>query len=94
MYSSKDPLTIATATALGTVLSWAQRNARITWAVDYDTERLITGVARSVGDENGNFAFDRDVRDMYLRVSSTFEYFLPIPEVLDMHREGYIFEET
>lgn len=44
---------------------------------------VIEGVARSIGDENGNFLkSDEDVRDGYLRVSGTFEYFWPIRELM------------
>lgn len=89
------PFNMRTASSVSTILDWARRNARITWAVGGDTDRLLTGVARSVGDEHGNFAgSDDDVRDLYLRVSATFEHFLPIPEVIDLLEQGLIFEDA
>lgn len=48
-----------------------------------DGDNVIEGVARSIGDENGNFLRrDEDVRNGYLRVSGTFEYFWPIRELM------------
>jgi hypothetical protein len=93
MLTTDRPLDIGTATTLATVLGWAQRNARITWAADgLVPARLIEGTARSIGDENGNFEFDEDVRDLYLRVSGTFEFFLPIEDVLVWVRNGLMAE--
>lgn len=91
MENTHRPLTLATATDLAAIIGWAQRCARITWAVNGDPERLRTGVARCIGDENGNLTFDQDVRDLYLKVSGTYEHFLPISDVLVQLRAGLIF---
>ena len=87
------PLNIATATALATVIGWAQRNARITWLVDGSTDRTVTGTARCIGDELGSSVPEADIRDLYLRVSSTFEHFLPVGDVVSMIRNGCVYEE-
>jgi hypothetical protein len=50
----------------------------------------MSGTARSLGDENGNFARDEDIRDLYLRVTGDtgFEYFLPVRGLMEQVRAG------
>lgn len=95
MTTETEVLDINTANALATILGWAQRNARVTWAANgHELDRLITGTVRSVGDELGNFARnDDDVRDLYLRITATFEFFIPIRDVIFWLRNGVIYEE-
>jgi len=86
-------LNLTTAVAIGTIIGWAQRNARVTFAVDGDTSCIVEGVARSIGGPGGSFATaDDDVRDLFFRVSSTFEHFLPVSDVVEMLRDGLIAE--
>lgn len=48
-----------------------------------DGSTVIEGVARSIGDEQGNFLRrDEDVRNGFLRVSGVFEYFWPVRELM------------
>lgn len=50
-----------------------------------ESGEVLEGVARSIGDERGNFIRrDEDVRDGYLRVSSMFEHFWPIRELIPL----------
>ena len=95
MTTTTEVLDIDTAVKLATVIGWAQRNAKITWAANgHEFDRLITGTARSIGDELGNFAKDTDdVRDLYLRVTATFEFFIPVRDVIFWIRNGTIYEE-
>jgi hypothetical protein len=53
--------------------------------------RVVTGEARSFGDAAGNFDFDSDVRDMFLRVTldTGFEAFWPVAELMGEVRDGY-----
>lgn len=53
------------------------------------TDNVIEGVARSIGDERGNFLRrDQDCRDGYLRVSGLFEYFWPVQELMPQIHEA------
>ena len=82
-------LTLADAVSLGTVLSAAQRTAPVARLMDNGD--VIYGTARSVGDENGNFASERDdVRDCFLRVTTSmgFEAFWPVADLLPLVRSG------
>lgn len=87
-------LNIREAVNLGIALSWTQRNARLQW-VD-DRGNLGEGIARCVGDMNGNFAGpDDDVRDCYMRITTTggFEWFVPMSDVLDRIVAGTMVED-
>lgn len=82
-------LNLRDAVALSTVLRAAQTNARVTWLVE--NGETITGVARHIVHDPETAAFlndDDDVRDGYLRVSSTFEHFLPVREVIELVWRG------
>jgi hypothetical protein len=84
---STRPLTVSDTVALAAICSAAQRSTRIARLLD--TGDIFTGTARSIGDENGGFAGPQDdIRDMYLRVTSTFEHFLPIAELIDEVKAG------
>jgi hypothetical protein len=81
-------LTVSDAADLGAIISAAQRNApvgRLTSSGD-----VITGTARSIGDQRGNFATGGDdVRDCYMRVTTTagWEAFWRVSELLAEYRE-------
>lgn len=72
---------------LATVLEFCQHNRPVRWLTD--SGNILDGVARSVGDEKGYFLRnDDDIRDAYVRISGTFEYFLPIRDVCELIRRG------
>ena len=80
-------LTMHDLTCLQIVAGAAERCAKVRWL--NESGDILDGVARSIGDEQGNFLrSDEDVRDGYLRISSTFEYFLPVTEVMEMVSRG------
>lgn len=84
--SDHPPLSIADVVALDRIVR-ACSHKRVRWL----TERgdLLDGVARSIGDQNGNFLQrGEDVRDGYLRISGTFEHFLPVKRVMEMLGAG------
>lgn len=90
----RSPLSIGTAGELGTILGWAQRNARLRWLSE--SGDILEGTARSVGDIDGNFArLDDDVRDCFFRVTTTngFERFMPMSLVLELVETGSIAED-
>jgi hypothetical protein len=89
-------LNLNDALALATVLDAVKRNARVEWLAEGRADLgTVDGVARHLvrDPENAYFLGDEDdVRDAYLRVSSTFEHFLPVRDVLRLVREGKFVE--
>lgn len=84
-----DTLNLNELTALATVLDAVKRNARVEWLDD--NGNLHDGVARHFVRDSANAYFlgdGDDVRDAYVRVSSTFEHFLPVTDVVRLVREG------
>lgn len=80
------PLTMTDAVHLEIVLSAAQGNKYVARLID---DKVVHGTARSIGDERGNFLTNQeDIRDGYLRVSGTFEFFWPVAELMDEAGEG------
>lgn len=89
-----DTLTIRTAAHLATIITWAQRGARVRWLTHGG--KTDTGVVRSIGDERGNFLRDdEDVRDAFVRITTAagWEWFPPVREVLDLLVHGEIVED-
>lgn len=83
------PLSIHDAVDLAAIVNAAIHTSHVTWALD--DGRIVEGTARSIGDENGNFASERDdIRGCFLRVTTSmgFEAFLPMADVLDKVRHG------
>lgn len=91
-------LNIEDAVAIGELLRCCQSNLPVTWLVRYpDTGELvgdgktISGTARAiVCDDKGTHFMrqDMDVRDGYVWISSTFEHFLPVRDVLKWYKAG------
>ncbi len=81
-------LTISEAVDLGAIVS-ATNWSRVARLID---GHVHVGTARSIGDENGNFAGrNDDVRDCYLRVTldTGFEAFWLVSELMGEVRSGY-----
>ena len=82
------PLTVRDALDIAAICEAAIHNQRVAWLYGSHGD-VMHGIARSIGDQNGNLAGrDDDIRDCYLRVSATFEHFLPVGEVMAMIRTG------
>ena len=84
-----DLLNFSDAVALSTVLGAVKSGARVEWADD--NGNVHDGVARHLVKDPDSAAFLHEadeVRDAYLRVSSTFEHFLPVRDVLRMVQAG------
>lgn len=71
---------------LSEIADAALNHKKVSWWVDLDHDP-ITGVARAITDASGNFWWE-DVRDGYLWISATTEWFLPITDVLDLSVRG------
>lgn len=77
------PLTVHDTINLSTVVNAAIHGQRIARLVEGG--HVVYGVARSIGDEHGNFArSSEDIRDCYLRVTTStgFEVFWPVSELM------------
>lgn len=97
-FSPADPLTITDAINLGSLLDACQRTAPVTWIARYPdnneqvkgANNTVTGTLRAiVGDDKGRgfINHDKDVREGFVWISSTFEFFLPVRLVLGWMRE-------
>lgn len=84
------PLSVGDVLDLAKLIEFGAANQRVVRAIDDGNGdyNLVEGVARSLGKDGGGMAWDTDVRDMYLWVSGTFEYFWPVSELLDDMRNG------
>jgi hypothetical protein len=80
-------LTMGDACTLADIIRAAQGGKRVRWLVD--SGDVMEGVARSIGDTDGTFLrAGQDVRDGYLRISATFEHYLPVAEVIAKCQAG------
>lgn len=81
-------LNVGTAVNIGIILSAAQTGARVRWLNAHGD--IVEGVARHVvKDERANFLNETDdVRDSFLRISGTLEYFIPVRELITMIDRG------
>lgn len=70
---------------IGNAAAWGQKVARV-----LADGNIVYGTARSIGDANGNFDFEHDVRAQFLRVTSVSgaEYFWPVAELMGEVTEG------
>lgn len=80
------PLSVSDAVSLGAICA-ATSYAKVARVIGDD---VVYGIARCIGDTNGNFAGPGDdIRDCYLRVTtrSGFEAFWKVSELIDEHRQ-------
>ena len=83
------PLTVRNAIALSTLCEAAIHTWKVARLIDGD---VIVGLARSIGDERGNFAGSNDdIRGEHLRVTtlSGFEAFWPVADLIDEVHSGF-----
>lgn len=83
------PLTEQVALGLAEIIQAARRGAKVRWLTEGNHVR--EGVARHIVTNSRTAAFPGptdDIRRCYLRISGTFESFLPIPEVLTKAAAG------
>jgi hypothetical protein len=81
---------VADTLAVAEIINGCKESARVSWLVNGGPD-VLSGVMRSVGDEQGRFLGDHeDVLgpNVYVRITATFEHFLPIQDVVDMLRNG------
>lgn len=85
------PFSLLALSSISPIVDAAQRGAKVRILMGDDPEFILEGTARSLGDENGNFATtEDDVRDLFLRVTSLtgFEHFIPVSELMVKVSEG------
>jgi hypothetical protein len=89
-------VTLADAIALGTLAEWVTQHRTVTWAIDGDVTRLMTGVARHFVKGPDNFGFigsREDVRDAYIRISAGMEWTIPVREAMKLMADGLLIAE-
>jgi hypothetical protein len=96
-FSPAEPLSISDAATLGSIIDACQSNHPTTWLARYPEGDLIpggktnTGVMRAIcGDDQGRgfINADKDVRDGFVWISSTFEWFIPVRDVIRWVKAG------
>lgn len=73
---------------LSEILRAAGNGSKVTWQPDFEP---IHGVVRHIVKDPDHAYFlgpEDDVRDGYLRISATFEHFIPIADILKFMHEG------
>jgi hypothetical protein len=80
-------LTLTDAGCLADVIRATEGNRRVARLVEGN---VITGTARSIGDDRGNFDFKSDARDQFLRVTTDggWEMFWRISDLMPEVRSG------
>lgn len=84
------PMTHAEIRFAAELLDGCRHGRRVQWAVNGDVTMICDGVLRHITDERdtGNHARpDRDIREQWVRISGTFEYWLPVTEVIELMRD-------
>ena len=80
-------LTLADVMALHTIVTATITGAKVRWLTE--SGDVLEGVARSIGHEDSTFLrAGEDVRDGFLRVTVTMDYFLPVRDVMAMVKRG------
>lgn len=85
-----DVLNLGTLTTLGTLAGWIREGRTVTWAIDGNTDQLMTGVLRNFvreSDRMGLLGREDDVRTAYVRISAGIEWLLPVPTVVELMDE-------
>lgn len=84
------PLTVTDLHRLNVIADAVSHGRRVVWMNEFGDR--MEGVVRNFTNEDGNFLLpDEDVRDGYVWISSMFEHFVPVQEVLDMIHDGRFF---
>jgi hypothetical protein len=79
--------------ALNTLLEAVTTGARVRWSTD-GGETVLDGVARHFVKDRENFSFlsnGDDVRDAFVRISSTFEWTIPVREAMELVSDNMFF---
>lgn len=86
-----DVLNLAELTTLGELAGWVKEGRKVTWAIDGDTNRLMSGVLRHFVREPERMGFlgrEDDVREAYVRISAGMEWVLPVRVVVELMNES------
>lgn len=73
------------------LIEGCRKGQRVTWAVNGDVGTLLTGMLRYIEHTNqatGERAASDDIRDQFVRITTTFEHWLQVREVMEMMVNG------
>lgn len=92
-----DTLTVSAARTLGKLIDLTDRQARIVWLNENERDGLSRGTLRGFytdADLRG-FAFDLDVRDAVVRITTStgFELAMPVQQALALIGDGLLAED-
>ncbi len=91
-----DVLNLNTLNTLGTLAGWIKEGRKVTWAIDGNTDRLMSGVLRHFVREPERMGFlgnEDDVRNAYVRISAGIEWVLPVSIVIELMQEHLFVSE-
>jgi len=94
--TTRAPMTQGEILLAAKLIEGCRATAKVTWAVGGDVGTLLSGAVRYIEATNhatGERTDSQDVRDQFVRITTNFEHWLLVAEVLDMMAEGlFIFE--
>jgi hypothetical protein len=94
---TRESLTQWEIVTLAEIINGCRNTAKVTWAVDGDVSRLLTGSLRYI--ERTNQATEvtaesDDIRDQYVRITATFEHWMLVSDILAAIGDGlFVFGE-
>lgn len=78
------------------LIEGCRKNVKVTWAVNGDVGTLLTGQLRYIERTNqatGEVAVSDDIRDQWVRITTTFEHWILVGDVMQAISDGlFIFE--
>ena len=78
-------ITLTELSYLGRLNEWVKENRKVTWAIEGNTNRLMSGVLRHFVQEPERMGFlgrYDNVFDSYVRISAGMEWTLPVRDVI------------
>lgn len=83
-------LTLQDALALAEIVRATQRKAKVDW-LEPGGRGHLTGTMRAITDKDGNFVrADAEVRDAFVWISATTEWFMPVREAIRLVRGDWM----
>lgn len=93
---SDQHLTLPELAHLATLYRWVKEGRKVTWAIEGDTNRLMSGVLRHFvrdGDSMGFLGGNDDVRESFVRISAGMEWVLPVRDVVGLMDDSLFVSE-
>lgn len=96
MTDTTKPLTQGEILNAAMLIEGCRNTARVMWGVNGDVTRVIHGHLRAIMHNNvasGESTKSEDIRDLWVWITATMEFWLPVSQVLEQMAEGtFVFE--